>query len=338
MKIRRRQRSGIPELQAEIDGNWYRIDAASGLMPGVASPEPSDDSHPANAGDALFAVLNMAGADREKFVQKLQATAPVAGEDGPAELPLEPKSFRDFMLFEKHVIDSSRGYVRRFMPGLYPVTQLAEKLTGKPFPAFRPHKLWYRQPIYYLSNHLNFAASGTTLHWPAYTDALDYELELGAILSRPLFNATTEEAAAAIGGFVVLNDISARDVQKDEMDSGFGPQKAKHFLSSMSDTIVTADEILPTIASLNARVLINGSPVAECSTTGMQFSLAEAIAFASNEEQLHPGELFGSGTIPGGTGMENGRWLKPGDTVCLQIDGVGEVCNTFHKDAGSADS
>ncbi len=268
------------------------------------------------------------GASAWQSLQALaEATEPAASTEPVMTLPITPNSFRDFMLFEQHVIDSSRGYVRRFMPKVYPITRFIETVTRKPFKKFRPHKLWYAQPIYYLSNHLNFKTSGDTLHWPGYSEALDYELELGAVLAKPLFNATTEEAASAIGGFVVLNDVSARDVQKGEMDSGFGPQKAKHFVSAMSPIIVTADEILPCINDLVGHVFINDREVASCSTQNMQFSLPEAIAFASKGEQLHPGELFGSGTLPGGTGMENGHWLSAGDKVTLSIHGIGEVTN-----------
>lgn len=281
--------------------------------------------------DPVLDVLKLGASGWKALAPLKNQEAGTTVSDTQTLLPIQPISFRDFMLFEKHVIDSSRGFVKRFMPKAYPLTRVVEKLTGKPFKRFRPHPLWYRQPIYYLSNHLNFAPSGSVLKWPSYTQALDYELELGAILAKPLFNATPEEAADAIGGFVVLNDVSARDVQKDEMDSGFGPQKAKHFVSTMSETIVTADEILPIIDQLSASVSINGEQVAECSTTGMHFSLFEAIAFASKDEQLHPGELFGTGTLPGGTGMENGHWLTPGDTVTLRIEHVGEVSNTIEK-------
>lgn len=145
------------------------------------------------------------------------------------------------------------------------------------------------------------------------------------MLSKPLFNASPEEALRAIGAFVVLNDLSARDVQRAEMSSGFGPQKSKHFQSSMSETAVTADEVLESINDLKASVSINGQVICSTSTSGMHFSIGEALAQASKEERLYPGELFGTGTLPGGSGMENGRWLQPGDHLHLRIDRVGEI-------------
>lgn len=244
-------------------------------------------------------------------------------------LPFQPLSFRDFMLYEKHAIDSTRGYVRRFMPGAYRAASAYERLTGRTFPRFKPKPLWYHQPIYYMGNHLTFVPSGTQVKAPAYSNALDYELELGFVLSRPLFNATAEQAIQAIGAFVVLCDFSARDVQRVEMESGFGPQKAKHFLSSMSGVAVTADEILPNEQKLSATVEIDGRVVVRTSTAGMQYTLGEVLAHASKDEHLYPGELFGTGTLPGGSGMENGYWLQRGTDLRLSIDGVGEIRHTI---------
>lgn len=244
-------------------------------------------------------------------------------------LPFQPLSFRDCMLFEQHWVQSSRGYARRFLPGSYQVTRLFERLTHQPFPAYRPHRLWRQQPIYYFGNHLTMVPSGTAVTPPDYTRALDYELELGWVLSKPLFNATPAEAEAAIGAFVVVNDFSARDVQREEMQSGLGPQKSKHFLSSMSTTLVTADEILPRVDQLQAHVEINGEVVSRTSTKGMRYTPGEVLAHLSRGEQLQAGELIASGTLPGGCGMETNHWLKKGDTLRLVIEPIGEIVHTI---------
>src|SRR5690348_480642 len=222
-------------------------------------------------------------------------------------LPFQPLSFRDFMLYERHNIDAARGLIRRFHPGLYRITALYERVTGRPVPQFKPKPLFYRQPIYYMSNAQTFVPTGTPMPVPTYSYALDFELEIGFVLAAPLFDATPSEATAAIGAFVVLNDFSARDVQRAEMTSGLGPQKSKHFASSMSDTAVTADEILPRINAITGSVAINGSVVSTVSSAGMQHSLGEVLAHASRSERLLPGELFGTGTLPGGSGMETGN-------------------------------
>ena len=244
-------------------------------------------------------------------------------------LPFEPRSFRDFMLYEAHVVGATRGYAKRFMPRAYRIAHAYETLTGQVFPRFKPSALWYRQPIYYMGNHLTFVASGTPIRCPAYASALDYELELGFVLAAPLHNATPAQALAAIGAFVVVCDFSARDVQKAEMDSGFGPQKAKHFLSSMSSVAVPAAAILPHVGNLGARVEIDGTVVAETSTAGMRYGLGEVLAHASRDEHLFPGELFATGTLPGGSGMENGHWPVPGAHIRLTIDGIGSIEHTI---------
>lgn len=240
-------------------------------------------------------------------------------------LPFQPASFRDFMLYEQHVLDASRGLLRRFHPGQYRLVETVETLTRRTFPLLKPKPLFYAQPIYYMSNAMTFVPSGTPISAPSYSRALDYELEIGFVLARGLRNATPAEALDAIGAFVVLNDLSARDVQRAEMNSGFGPQKSKHFASSISEVAVTADEILPHIDGLHGSVAINGVTVATVTSAGMHHSLGEVLAHASRSEHLRCGELFGTGTLPGGSGMENGHWLRSGDTVEVSIEGIGRI-------------
>ncbi|PRC42566.1 fumarylacetoacetase [Mycobacterium sp. ITM-2017-0098] len=240
-------------------------------------------------------------------------------------LPFQPASFRDFMLYEKHAVDAARGMVSRFMPAAAPVASTFERLSKKTFPPFKPKPLFYRQPIYYMSNHLSFVPSGTPIAFPSYTSALDYELEIGFVLKAPLCNATAREALDAIGAFVIVNDLSARDVQRAEMVTGLGPQKAKHFASAMSAVAVTADAILPYIDDLSGTVAINGRTVSTVSSTGPQWGVGDMLAHASRDEKLYPGELFATGTLPGGSGMETGNWLSPGDELTLTVDRIGEI-------------
>jgi 2-keto-4-pentenoate hydratase/2-oxohepta-3-ene-1,7-dioic acid hydratase in catechol pathway len=250
-------------------------------------------------------------------------SAPLSGER--CALPFLPRIFREFMLYEHHAINATRGYARRFSPSLFPITRSYERLTGATFPKFKPKPLWYREPIYYLGNHLTFVPSGTPVSPPGYTRAFDYELELGFVLSKPLRNPTPKQAAEAIGAFVVVCDFSARDRQRAEMDSGFGPQKSKHFLNSMSTVAVSADEILPRVDRLEAGVEIDGKRVVTTSTAGMRYSLAEVIVHAAQDEQLFPGELFATGTVPGACALENGAWLEKGSRLRLFVEAVGDI-------------
>ncbi|MFD5570694.1 fumarylacetoacetate hydrolase family protein [Streptomyces cadmiisoli] len=246
-------------------------------------------------------------------------------QDGGAALPFQPLSFRDFMFYEQHNIDAARGYTRRFQPRLSSFAKAVERVTGRTFKPYLPKPLWYKEPIYYMSNAVTFVPSGTPVSFPSYSQALDYELEIGFVLNRPVRDADPHEAEAAIGALVLLCDFSARDVQIPEMRSGFGPQKSKHFVSSLSDTAVTPEEILPVWQKLAGSVRINGERVAGPSAEGAKYTLGEAIAHASASEQLLPGELFGTGTLTGGSGMEQGIWLRPGDHLELELPGVGRI-------------
>lgn len=311
----RKYRSGDREFLAlEHNGAWVDVSQLPGLQ---------------QMGADLVAVLGRWPHWKPQLEQALAAvsTLPAVPDDAIPILPLQPRSLRDYMLCEQHAVDAARGFVRTFIPHLLPITSGFEKLTGKPFPAFKPKPIWYRQPIYYFSNHLNMLTDGELIEWPAYTQYLDYELELAFVIVKPLRNASREQALEAIGGFMVLNDVSARDVQLEEMRSGFGPQKAKHFVNCLSAELTTADEILPLADRLQAEVRINGRVVSATSTGGMQHSLADMLVHASQSETLHPGEVFATGTLAGGCAAETGHWPRPGDELELWIEKVGCLHN-----------
>jgi 2-keto-4-pentenoate hydratase/2-oxohepta-3-ene-1,7-dioic acid hydratase in catechol pathway len=322
MKLRRLMGPAGPALQIETASGWVRVDSALASIDWGLSVEAM-----ATLASDMLALLS-ADPMLLKLVGDVARTLPpqpAGTTDGPPMLPFEPRSYRDFMLYEQHAIDAARGYVRHFMPKALPAIRAFESLTGKAFPSLKPRPLWYKQPIYYMGNHLSFAPTGSTVAIPSYSKALDYELELGFVITKPLLNATPEEAEAAIGGFVVFNDLSARDIQKAEMDSGFGPQKAKHFKNLMSAELVTADEILPRWTQLTAGVELNDRAVARLSSANPKFTLGQALAHVCRDEQLHPGEFFATGTWPGGSGMEFGRMLQRGDELRLTIDQIGCV-------------
>jgi 2-keto-4-pentenoate hydratase/2-oxohepta-3-ene-1,7-dioic acid hydratase in catechol pathway len=317
MKLRRTKASNAStRVEVLAPQGWVAAGAAIAQIPSIDQGIAED----------VLALLALPSADRERLLDAARDVAPAA-DDAVAVLPFAPRSFRDFMLYEAHAVDAARGFVRRYMPAVAPVVAAYEAVTRRTFPKLKPHALWHRQPIYYMGNHLTFAADGDDIAMPSYTRALDYELELGFVLAHPLRDADPRNAEAAIGGFVVVNDFSARDVQLAEMKSGFGPQKAKHFRSAMSAVAVSADEILPHWRALEGSVQLNGSRIATCSARDARWSLGEVLAHASRGEQLLPGELFGTGTLPGGSGIEHGQLLERGDTIVLAIDGVGTLTN-----------
>jgi 2-keto-4-pentenoate hydratase/2-oxohepta-3-ene-1,7-dioic acid hydratase in catechol pathway len=316
MKLRRVQGDGRKRVELLAPHGWVPAAAAMAQIPSL--------NH--GLADDVIALLALPQDTRQRLAEAARGIEPATDDDRPI-IPLAPRSFRDFMLYEAHAVAAARGFVRRYMPAAVRIVGAYEAVTRRTFPSLKPHALWRRQPIYYLGNHLTFAADGDDISVPSYTCALDYELELGFVLAQPLRDADATQAEAAIGGFVVLNDFSARDVQLAEMRSGFGPQKAKHFASAISSVIVSADEILPRWRELKGRVHLNGALIAECATADARWSLGEVLAHASRSEPLYPGELFGTGTLPGGSGIENGRLLARGDSIELAIDGIGTLSN-----------
>ncbi len=314
MRYRRvRLRDGSHAVAVWWEGRWFPL-------------TPFEEELGEAARD-LVALLARGPAGEERLKALLAQGREPEPFDATPLLPFRPLTFRDFMLFEEHAIQATKGWLRRFAPGAYRVVNVYEAIFKKPHPKVRPSALWYQRPIYYMGNPLSFITEGETVPWPSYTQALDYELELGFVIVRPVRDATPEEAREAIGGFFVLNDFSARDVQAAEMRSGFGPVKAKNFATAMAAEVVSAWDILPRWRDLRGRVLINGAVVAQGRAANPRYDITEAVAYASLGETLHPGEVMATGTFPGGCALESGHWPQPGDRIVLEIEGVGRLEN-----------
>ena len=330
MQLRRISDGATLLVQLNVGQGWIDVREILDCL----SPRFPEDKL-ANWSSNLVALLGAPASLRADLAGAAREVLPnTSSETGAIIIPFEPRSYRDFMLYERHAVDAARGFVRCFMPKFVPIVRTYEALTGRDFPKLKPRPLWYHQPVYYMGNHLAFVTDGADVAIPSYTRALDYELELGFVISHSLFNASPEEGESAIGGFVVLNDFSARDVQLEEMNSGFGPQKAKHFASAISNVVVTADEVLPSWRSLKGYVKINGHLVAEPTSESPRWSLGEVLAHASRSERLYPGEFFGTGTFPSGSGIETGQFLSEGDTVEIAIYGVGSLTNRIIAEKG----
>lgn len=323
MRLRRVSAGENTLIQIDGGAGWTDLPALFDRLP--ASPGQAERE----AWSQDIVALLGAPFDIRQEIAEAARAQPESGDrsDDRVLLPFAPRSYRDFMIYEGHAIAAARGFVKCFLPRLAPVIGAYEATTGRPFPKLKPSALWYRQPIYYMGNHLAFVTDGGSVEMPSYTQCLDYELELGFVLAAELHNAKAEEAEKAIGGFLVLNDFSARDVQLAEMRSGFGPQKAKHFANAISPMVVTADEILPRWRELAGSVVINGETVAEPISADPHWSLGEMLAHASRDERLYRGEFFGTGTFTGGSGIETGRLLGPGDRIEVGIAGIGSVAN-----------
>lgn len=280
----------------------------------------------------LLALLASGEHSRAKIVDAVDQAADAGigiATDPPPAIPYYPSSLRCSLGWEEHWIKAAHGLIQRNLPASRPIIRTYERLTHRVFPLLRPGAAFYDHPVYYTGNHLSVIGDGEPMPWPSYTEELDFELEFGMIIAHPVRDATPRTGAAAIGGFVVFNDFSARDMQWDEQRRGvFGPVvKAKTFGSSIGSVVVTADEILPEIDRLTATVHVNGELWSSTGTHGLRYSPGEVVAWASQSENLHSGELITSGTLPAGCGLELDRWIRPGDEVTLTIDGIGSVTN-----------
>ena len=279
----------------------------------------------------LVALLT-GGAELRGRVEQLVATVNPAPLEDDVLLPFEPRSLRAFSIYPAHVEQSARVLVKRFFPKpAGAVLRLFERVTRRTFPPLKPNAQFFEQPAFYVGNHTAFLADGDTMPWPSHTGHLDYELELGFVLAAPVADATLQEGEAAIGGFFLVNDWSARDVQAAEYRHGiFGPVvKAKTFNNSMGAVVVTADELLDRAANLRGTVRVNGEVWSETSTAGAAHSLGALVVQASAGERLAPGDVFATGTLPGGSGLELDRWIQPGDVVELELEHLGTLTNTI---------
>jgi fumarylacetoacetate (FAA) hydrolase len=230
---------------------------------------------------------------------------------------LRPPAFRDFYAFEQHV---ATMWGRR----------------GSDIP-----EAWYRLPIFYFSNTSEIRGPGDPVWAPRGSEELDLELEVGAVVDTAVFDLPEERAAEAIGGYLVLNDWSARDLQREESEVRLGPAKGKDFATTIGPWIVTHDELAdrwPAGAAapdLAMTATVEGADgrtveVSRGSWATARYSFAQMLARASADVHLRPGEILGSGTVGTGCLLEVkdatlGRWLEPGDLVTVAIEGIGSL-------------
>ncbi len=296
----------------------------------------NEDPRLAAAGSDVLAFLRASDESRSEIASLLAAAGDdtVAADPAGAGLPFVPRSMRAFMLWESHVIQSSRMLVKHFFPApMWRVVSTFEK-TGRTFPKLKPNQHFWDTPTFYVANHTMVLADGQDMWWPSHTKYLDFELELACVLRAPLVDATPEEARRAIGGWFVLNDWSARDVQADDARHNvFGPVvKSKSFANSIGPDVVTPDQF-GDWQRATGRVRVDGELWCEGATAGPAHDIGEMLAHASKGERLDAGDVISTGTMPGCCGLELERWVQPGQTVELEIDGIGTVTNRISADA-----
>lgn len=225
-----------------------------------------------------------------------------------------PRTFRDFYAFEAHVKNARKRRGLDMMPG------------------------WYEFPVFYFSNPGTLIGHEAEVCAPRDCAELDYELELGIIIGKGGKDIAPEKAWEHVAGFTIINDFSARDIQRKEMAIGLGPAKAKDFATGVGPYLVTLDEFADRIdkdgrVDLEMSARVNGKELSRGNARTMYFTWPQIIARASADAELFPGDLIGSGTVGTGCILEVGPentsgWLKPGDVVELEIERLGILRNT----------
>jgi len=231
--------------------------------------------------------------------------------------PIRPTTLRDGYAFEQHV-------------------KTANKNRGREVP-----EEWYQFPVFYFTNPNAVFGDEDVIPYPPYTNALDYELEIAAVIGKAGMNIKPEDSPAYIFGYTIFNDWSARDIQRKEMTVGLGPAKGKDFASSFGPVIVTPEALAdkavgrPGVYDLSMTARINGVEFSRGNFKDMYWSFGDIIARASESVMLNPGDVIGSGTVGTGCLLEltkfQGPWLNEDDVIELEIERIGVLRNKVGK-------
>ena len=210
-------------------------------------------------------------------------------------------------------------------------------------------------PIFYFTNHNSIQGPGEILCMPDHFEKLDFELEAAIVINRSGRNIKAAEADNYIAGLMIMNDLSARRLQMEEMLLNLGPAKGKDFSTVIGPMLVTLDELeqyeIPCKQghtgkawNLNMKCFVNGTQVSQGNLGDMDWTFAEIIERCSYGVNLFAGDVIGSGTVGtgcflelNGTGKLNNpdyqeQWLQPGDIVEMEIDALGKLSNTIVKE------
>lgn len=251
-----------------------------------------------------------------------------------APLP-QPPQIRDFMCFEKHVIQAFGAAFRMRATRAASAEERAALIAQAE--GYRPPPVWYERPLYYKANRFAISGPDDTVRWPAYSRLMDYECELACVIGRPGADIPKAGAREHVFGYTIFNDFSARDAQGAEMPGGLGPAKGKDFdgANAFGPCLVTADEI-PDPYALDMIVRVNGDERSRGRSADMHWRFEDLIAYVSQGETLHAGEILGSGTVGDGCGLESLRFLEDGDRVEIEIPPIGVLANRVARGAGAA--
>jgi 2-keto-4-pentenoate hydratase/2-oxohepta-3-ene-1,7-dioic acid hydratase in catechol pathway len=296
------------------------IDSGTGPRAAVVTG-PADDPkfHPFPAG---ITVMDLVRAGLESALEQGSRVTETQSL-GLAEVrllpPVEAPTVRDFVAFEEHV----EGVVK--------------SIDGKG--GVTPE--WYDAPTFYFTNPYALVGAFDEVEGPAGTHALDFELELAAVIGVEGRNITPEQGREHIFGYTIMNDFSARDVQRREMKVNLGPAKGKDFASTLGPWLVTADEFeahhdKDGFLSLEMAVWVNGVEIGRDLSSNMGWPFGHLVAYAARDSWVRPGDVLGSGTCGNGgclaelwgrRGEQDPPPLQPGDVVTMTIEGIGTISN-----------
>ena len=283
-----------------------------------------------NYWDELFPLVQAGDlAIRERNIHRSKAR-PLDGVHLLAPVPF-PASCRDGYAFRQHVAAARRN---RKLPMIPEFDQF---------------------PVFYFTNHHSVQGPGEIHCMPDHFNKLDFELEVAVVIGRHGRNISADEADSYIAGLMIMNDMSARTLQSEEMLLNLGPAKGKDFATAVGPWLVTTDELqefeIPckeghTGLNWNLRMQcrVNGVTVSDGNLGDMDWTFAELIERASYGVDLHPGDVIGSGTVGTGCFLElNGtgklsdpdyteQWLQEGDNIEMEVDGLGILANTIVRE------
>jgi len=310
----------LRRIGAAVDGRL--IDFAAGYAAHLETADPGCDAQ--RVAGLLFpsdmvAFLGAGDLGRRAADEAIEAALTHTEAFGartsyaPADVHLlapvpRPRVIRDFLTFEGHMLTAGRALGRATIP-----------------------PVWYEVPAYYKGDPDTVSGPDAVIEWPKYCEKFDFELEMGAVIGRRGKNIGKADASRYIAGYTIWNDWSARDQQMREAPLGMGPSKGKDFDTgnTIGPYLVTADEL--DVGNLRMTAKVNGETWTDSRSSGRQFSFEDLVVHVSQNETIYPGELWGSGTTTGGSGLELDRWLKPGDVVEFEIEGIGVLRNRIER-------
>ena len=323
MKLISYLKEGHDQLGVVIDEWVYDIESLHPDLPHNMSMFLNywEDSYPVALAGEMMIKEGKRSSNKRTLLSEVDLLSPI---------PF-PTSCRDGYAFRQHVASARRNRGAEMIPE---------------FDQF---------PIFYFTNHHSIQGPGEIICMPDHFEKLDFELEVAIVISKHGRNIRAEEADQYIGGLMIMNDMSARGLQMDEMKLNLGPAKGKDFSTVLGPMLITLDELehleIPAKEghvgkSWNMKMTcqVNGIQVSEGNVGDMDWTFAEIIERASYGVDLLPGDVIGSGTVGtgcflelNGTGKLNNpdfepQWLLEGDTIDMEIDGLGKLSNSLIKD------